>query len=183
MSDEEIYELHIDGDKYALTMLEDNYRYKLMLYVCCYVDDMCKAKEIVDKVFYRISIFYYDELKKNFCAYIYRMARDFSLKYIKEYGLKQRFYIELPANDYDDDLSWIENQNKIETNKLLYTALNKIGQEEREEIFLDTFQNIGENDIAIILKKSKRKVNKTLKKSKKKLKDILSKSQMKNFIY
>ena len=84
MQDEKIYKLHIAGNKHALDILKDNYQDRLTQYLCCYIDDNLKIKDIIDYIFYLISIFNYYKLKKNFCAYIYKMARENSLRYIKK---------------------------------------------------------------------------------------------------
>ena len=65
MLDEEIYDLYMKGNKDSLAVLEDNYRYKLMEYAFCFVKNTDIAKEIVDRTFYHISIFQYNELKKK----------------------------------------------------------------------------------------------------------------------
>ena len=67
---EKIYRLYLKGNKDALFVLEDNYRYQLTQYVLCYLKDKEVANEVVNKVFYRLSIFHFNKLEKNFCAYM-----------------------------------------------------------------------------------------------------------------
>lgn len=180
MLDEEIYDLYLKGNKDSLVVLEDNYRYKLTEYAFCFVNNTDIAKEIVDRAFYRISIFQYDELKKNFCANMYQMTRRIALKVAKENALHKEFTIELTNGDYDDSQSWIENFNKIEGNKMLYQTLNQIDPMAREVIFLAIIQEISEKDIAIILKKRERTASKILKKSKEKLRKLLAGTHFKD---
>lgn len=163
----QLYKLFFKGEKDAVNEVVLRFRKELILFVNCYVHDVNQSEDIVSDVFVKIII-KKPKIKNEsyFKTYIYQIAKNLSLDYIRHKKVERKF-----LQNYSiqfEELTFDENKTE------LYNALNSLSEEYRSVIYLKYFDDFSIEEIAKILKKNKKYVYNILERSKVKLKQLLN---------
>jgi len=163
MDDNELIEEYLNGDEKAFEILYERYKSN----VFSFIFSMVKNKEIANDIFQEVFVNVINNLKKyqkgNFKAWIFLIARNKVLDYIK--SQKNRFEKEIISIDesfdeedkltYKDiiksDIDPHKNLIKEMENENLYSAIEKLPPQYREIIFLKHFSGLKFVEISEIL--------------------------------
>lgn len=163
MDDNELIEKYLNGDEKAFKVLYERYKSN----VFSFIFSMVKNNEIANDIFQEVFISVINNLKnyqkENFKAWIFLIARNKVLDYIK--SQKNRFEKEIISIDEsfneEDKLTYKDiiksdtdpHKNLIKEieNEKLYSAIEKLPPQYREIIFLKLFSDLKFVEISEIL--------------------------------
>ena len=133
-SDEKLMALVKNADVESFSLLVERYRRQLFVFIAPYVKwDMAHVEELVQRVFVRVYE-KRDSFKKNkaFRPWIYRIARNMSLNYIRDMKKKQQ--VQLSPTIKDDEETPERQLLKREDARLLVAAAKKLPLRQREVV-------------------------------------------------
>lgn len=173
--DENLYDRYIkSGDDGALRVLLTRYRESLTLFINGYIHDLEEAEDIMLDAFVAISIGKAKYTARGyFKTWLFSIGRNLAISHLR----KQKFHlVSLSDNEeYESDESPDFEMLKEERNRELYSAMSQLKDEYRQVLFLLYFEEMSEDEAAIIMKKSKKQVYDLAYRSKNALKGILEK--------
>ncbi len=162
---------YFNGNKESLKPIIECYSKPLFGFIFNFVKNETVAEDILEDVFLSLIIKRrHFKNKDAFKAYLYAVARNKSLNYIKR--IKTRY---VPLEDNFDYSS--KNPNELLEEKydkeLVQNALSKLSYDYYTVIYLSYFEDLKNKQIAKIMKKSTKQVENILFRAKLKLKNIL----------
>lgn len=181
--DEVLYKAYLDGDDSSLELLMERYGNRLTFYINGYLHDIHDSEDLMIEAFaYLIS-------KKPcikegcFKAYLYKMARNISLRFISKKRLYQSFSFE-EIDKEPESKSFIEEIiQKEELNQSLYSCMDQLKPDYREALYLIYFENMKHSEAAEVMKKSKRQVSDLVYRGRNTLRKYLEKEGITNAEY
>ncbi len=174
MTDEEIVKSIQDGNKENYELIVERYEKKLFFYIKKMINQPAEeVEDVLQEVFINsyINIQSFDT-KKKFSSWIYRIAHNKSVDYIKKVKLKIKIC-------EDDDL--FEENNKLiedvlveEENKTqVFRSINLLEEKYKEVVLLYYYENKSYEEISEILRIPTNNVGVMLFRAKEKLKVFL----------
>jgi len=157
--DEALYRAYLDGDDAGLALLMERYGNRLTFYINGYLHDMYDSEDLMIEAFaYLIS-------KKPrigdgcFKAYLYKMARNLSLRFITKKHLKHCFSCEEIEKEPESKIFIEEVIQKEELNQSLYLCMDQLKPDYREVLYLVYFENMQHSEVAKVMNKSEKQVS------------------------
>lgn len=139
-------------DNEILKRLYEQYGKELYLYILSMCRNRAVAEDIIQETFLK-AIFALDERHSNMRAWLYMVARNLCINYLKKVGRETSVDNDKTTeNDFVHTL--IENERKA----ALYKVLGRLSYTKREIISLHYFGGLQLNEIAGILKLSRENV-------------------------
>lgn len=133
-------------DKHILQQLYEKYSKEIYIYLLSICHNTCMAEDLLQEVFIK-ALLSLDDKHTNFRAWLYLVAKNMCLNEIRN-GRK----IEL--SELDEEMRTdIEPPDKIlenEQKKVLYSAMMKLPQRQREVIVLQYFSQLKGSEISAI---------------------------------
>lgn len=173
ISDETAYRRYLDGEQKAADLLVEKYGDPLTLYINGYLKDMHEAEDLMIEAFSQIFA------KERpitgpgaFQAYLYKTARNLTLRHRKKHRLSFLRFEELDFEPQSNELSDTELARK-ERNRQLYNGLEKLKAEYREALYLVYFEEMSYRNAAKVMNKSEGQITKLVYRGKQSLKAIL----------
>lgn len=167
------YKRYLDGDKSALDELVRTLSDSITRYAYCYLNDAATAEDVMEETFATLIVkrrHFKDD--QHLCAYLYRVARNKSIDYLRWRG-KQ-----IPLEDVEEILSHNELEASVmaqERNRLIYTCMQQLPRQYREILYLNYFDGFTIVEICHILNKNTKQVYNLLSRAKAALKEIFLK--------
>lgn len=165
-----LYKDYLSGNRGALEELMELYGDKLTLYINGYVKNIHDAEDLLIEVF----AYFVDRrpnVKNNFNSYIHKAARNHALMFLR----KRRRYIlfhdretEFCVEDTFEDEVWIK-----ERNSRMYKCMDMLPPPQREAMYLVYIERMSYKEVAAVLHKSVKQVDKLLQLGKKKIRPLL----------
>ena len=175
LTDEALYGAYLDGDDDSLTLLMERYGDRLTFYINGYLHDLYDSEDLMIEAFaYLIS-------KKPciregcFKAYLYKMARNLSLRFIAKKSLNHCFSFEEIEKEPESKILIEEVIQKEEFNQSLYLCMDKLKPDYREVLYLIYFEDMHHLEVAKIMNKSKKQVSDLVYRGKNSLRKHLKK--------
>ena len=162
----QLYKLFFKGEKTAVNEIVSRFREELILFVNCYVHDFYQAEDIVSDTFVKIIV-KKPKIKNEeyFKTYVYRIAKNLSLDYLKR-RKKEIVFKEDYTESFEDI---VIDESKLELKK----AIDKLSREYRLIVHLRYFDGFSVKEISEIVKKNKKYVYNVLERAKVKLRELL----------
>ncbi|NLN84324.1 MAG: sigma-70 family RNA polymerase sigma factor [Firmicutes bacterium] len=157
--DETLYRAYLDGDDAGLTLLMERYGNKLTFYINGYLHDLHDSEDLM------IEAFAYLIAKKPnikdgcFKAYLYKMARSLSLRFIRKKRLNHCFSFEEIEKEPRSKLLIEETVEKEELKQCVSLCMERLNPAYREALYLVYFENMHHWEVAKIMKKTERQVS------------------------
>lgn len=175
-SGEESYERFLKGDRTGMQELVEMYRDGLILFCGSFVGNIFDAEDITEDIFVELVVkkprF---NRKSSFKTWLYGIARHKALNAVKKLSraeiLRRNEYSETPDNQESLENQVIRDERKA----AVHRALQEINYEYRQVLHLSFFEEFSNDEIASIMKKSKRQIENLLYRSKLSLKIKLEK--------
>ena len=145
MTDEALMEDVLNGDLDKVAVIYERYKKPLFNYFLRFGVDKDSCRDLTQQVFYRI-IHYRNSYKNQhgFRSWIYRIARNIFLDFLKESGIKM--------NDIDDHHEIAEEApNDEEQHILIRKALQSIHNDYREVLMMSGYEELKYEEIAVVL--------------------------------
>ncbi len=173
MADEALYRAYLDGNDAGLSLLMEQYGDRLTFYINGYIRDMHEAEDLM------IEAFAYLIAKKPkiregcFKAYLYKMARNLSLRTIAKKRESMSFSLEEIDKEPGSKVFIEEIIEKEELNQCLYLCMDRLKSEYKEALYLVYFENMRHKEVAKIMKKSEKQISNLIHRGRKSLKKHL----------
>lgn len=173
ISDEAAYRRYLDGEENAADLLVEKYGDALILYINGYIKDIHEAEDLMIEAFSRI---FAKERpirgEGSFKAYLYKTARNLSLRHTKKHRIP---FLSLDELDFEPQSEMLVD-TAFACNELdmrLYEALEKLKVEYREALYLVSLEELSYRDAARVMGKSETQITNLVYRGKQGLKKIL----------
>ncbi len=175
------YRRFLDGDDNGIVEIIRDHKDGLMLFINRYVNNIHIAEELTEDTFFKLVTKKPQFLANNsFKTWLYTIGRNLAINYTKHSGFLSEIPIEemkgLHADEADLEKAYLREEQKVQ----LHRALDGIPSDHAAVLHLKYFDDMSNDQIARIMKKSKRQVENTLYQAKRALK---SKLEQEGFIY
>ena len=179
-TDEELYEKYItSGDKESFRDLFMRHNTSLTLFIFGYVRNMHDAEDIMMDTFAAAAA---GETRfagrSSFRTWLFGIAHNLACKSLRK---KRRLMLfrfdegDEPSAELPDD-----NMLKSEKNIMIFEALSKLPSDKRDVLYLYYFEQMDHNEIAAVMKKSKKQIYNLLSRAKEALRAELEGSGFEN---
>lgn len=183
ITDEALYRAYLEGDESSLTLLVERYGNRLTLYINAFIHDIHDSEDLM------IEAFAYLIAKKPsiregcFKAYLYKMARNISLRFIKKKRTSNCFSFEEIEKEPESKILIEDLAQKNELNQCLYSCMDQLKPEYREALYFVYFENMHHGEVAVVMKKSEKQVSDLVYRGRKSLRKYLEKEGVTNAEY
>ncbi|MBR2402731.1 MAG: RNA polymerase sigma factor [Lachnospiraceae bacterium] len=170
------YRRFLEGDDNGIVEIIRDYKDGLILFLNRYVNNIHTAEELAEDTFFRLATRKPRFIDKYaFKTWLYTIGRNIAINHIKHLGK----IINIPFEDLeriqnDEDAleqSYIKEEQRI----LLHKALSKIKSEYSQVLYLKFFEDLPNEQIAVVMKKNKRQIENLIYQAKQSLKSELDK--------
>lgn len=163
------YSRFLEGDKSGLEDIIAEYKESLMLYLIGFCGNMTVAEDLMEDVFVKLVV---DKpvykKKSSFKTWLFSIAGNIARDYLRK--SKRRAYTPL-----EDETGLLEEEDLLkehfrdEQKLMINKCMNNIKPEYRQVLYLSFFEEFGNDEIARIMKKTKRQIENLLYRAKKSL--------------
>ena len=175
------YHRFLKGDESGLEELVKAYSDNLIFFISRFINDMALSGDLMSDTFLELIV------KKprfigasSFKTYLFKIGRNKAFDYLR----KQKRTVTVPFHGVENEVSNVisieNNVLKNDQQKHLNQCLAKIKQEYREVLHLLYFEEMSNDAVSIIMKKSKKQIENLAYRAKLTLKSTLEKE---GFVY
>ena len=170
------YRRYLDGDDTGLTDIIRYYKDGLTLYINTYVKNIFVAEELMEEIFFKLAVkkprF---SGKSSFKTWLYAIARNVAVDYLRKNSRLTETPIEVLANylaeEADVEIEHLKKEQKL----LLHRTMARLKAEYFQVLYLVYFEDFSNEEVAKIMKKSKRQIENLIYRAKNTLKAELEK--------
>ena len=170
------YLRYLNGDDTGLTEIICEYKDGLTLYINGYVNNIITAEDLMEDTFFKLAT------KKprfsgrsSFKTWLFAIARNIAVDYLRKNGNFSNASIDELKNSIAEESS-VESEYLIKEQKiLLHRTMRKLKSEYFQVLYLVYFEGFTNEEIAKIMKKSKRQIENLIYRAKGTLKSELEK--------
>lgn len=170
----ESYRRFLNGDRNGMVELIRDYKDGLILYLGGIVGNIHTAEDIMEDTFVKLVVKKPKFREKcSFKTWLYTIGRNAALDYLRKKAKKSDTpldELEL-ADKLDLEQSYIQEERKI----MVHHALAELKSDYRQVLILSFFEELSNEEIAAVMRKSKRQVENLLYRAKHSLKNVLEK--------
>lgn len=175
------YRRFLQGDENGIVEIIRDYKDGLILYLNSFTQNVCIAEELMEEVFLRLLVtkprF---SARHSFKTWLYTIGRNAAIDYLRRNAKS----VNVTAGEMQSVLgeeeslerSYIREEEKI----LVHRAMDKLNAKYRQVLYLMFFEDFSTEQIAAVMKKSKRQIENLSYRAKQSLKSQLDKE---GFIY
>ena len=170
----ENYQRFLDGDREGMVELIRDYKDGLILYLNGIVGNIHTAEDIMEDTFVKLVVKKPRFREKcSFKTWLYTIGRNAALDHLRKNARKSDTPLdELELADKEDlELSYIREERKI----MVHHALAHLKRDYAQVLYLSFFEELSNEEIAAVMRKSKRQVENLLYRAKLSLKNVLEK--------
>ena len=169
------YRRFLEGDDNGIVEIIRDYKDGLILFLNRYVSNIHIAEELAEDTFFKIVT-----RKPRFIAggsfktWLYTIGRNMAINYIRQAKKISDTSIE-DIDGYSDECNLEETYLREEEKIVVHRALSKINADYSKVLYLKFFEDLNNEQIAMVLKKSRRQIENMLYQAKQSLKSELDK--------
>lgn len=173
------YRRFLDGDDNGIIEIIRDYKDGLILFLNRYVNNIHIAEELTEETFVRIVTRKPRFVAKySFKTWLYTIGRNIAINYKKHERKIADTSIDDMGNVARDEetleYSYLRKEQKI----IVHRALSKINPEYGRVLYLKFFENLTNEQIAIVMKRNRRQVENLIYQAKQSLKAELEKEEL-----
>lgn len=177
----DLYADYLNGNKEAYAEIVEFYKNPLMLFINTFVNNIHIAEELTQETFVSIGVkkpkF---NGKSSFKTWLFAVGRNITLSFLRKHSREELTDDSDLFSVFDDTVD-IEKQYLVESDRIaVHQAISKLSDDYRQVIWLSYFEELDNNEIAKVMKKSKHSVETLKYRAKESLRKILEKE---GFIY
>ena len=170
------YRRFLEGDDNGIVEIIRDYKDGFILFLNRYVNNIHIAEELAEDTFFRLVTRKPRFVAKHsFKTWLYTIGRNTAINYVKRADRVADIPIEdlqsLCADAYSLERAYLQEERKI----IVHRALSKIKAEYSQVLYLKFFTDLSNEQIAVVMKKSKRQTENLIYQAKQSLKSELNK--------
>ena len=175
------YRRFLEGDDNGIVEIIRDYKDGLILFLNRYVNNIHIAEELAEDTFFRLVTRKPRFVAKySFKTWLYTIGRNIAINYVKHAGNISDITIEKLENISADEETLEKNYLQEEQKIIVHRALSKINADYSKVLYLKYFGDLPNEQIAVVMKKSKRQIENLIYQAKQSMKSELNKE---GFIY
>ena len=169
------YRRFLEGDDNGIVEIIRDYKDGLILFLNRYVNNIYVAEELTEDTFFRLVTRKPRFVENHsFKTWLYTIGRNIALNYIKRAANLSDTPIEdvksLCADEDSIERTYLQEERKI----IVHRALSRIKAEYSQVLYLKFFEDLSNEQIATVMKKTKRQIENLIYQAKQSLKFELS---------
>ena len=170
------YRRFLEGDDNGIVEIIRDYKDGLILFLNRYVNNIHTAEELAEDTFFRLATRKPRFIDKYaFKTWLYTIGRNIAINHIKHLGKITNIPFEDLERIQNDEDALEQSYIKEEQRILLHKALSKIKSEYSQVLYLKFFEDLPNEQIAVVMKKNKRQIENLIYQAKQSLKSELDK--------
>ena len=170
-----LYRRFLDGDKDALTEIIRLHKDGLTLYIHSITKHLGLAEELAEETFVRLVVkrprFHG---KSRFKTWLYAIGHHVTVDYLRKAKRRSALSLDVLEEQSDgqtiEEIIWREEQNR-----LLHRALSHLHREYSQVLYLTYFEELSREEVAAVMRRSKRQIENLIYRAKSALKTQLEK--------
>ena len=175
------YRRFLEGEDDSIVQIIKDYKDGLMLYLNSFVQNIHLAEDLTEDTFVKlIARRPRFSGKSNFKTWLYSIGRNVVLDYLRKKAKLPMVSTEeamaLVSDEVDITQNYLQTEQKLQVHK----ALKRLNKEYRQVLYLVYFEDFQREQVASIMKKSKKQVENLVYRAKLSLKSELEKE---GFVY
>lgn len=175
------YRRFLDGDDDGMVQIIKEYKDGLMLYLNNYVTNIHLAEDLTEDSFVKlIATRPRFSGKSTFKTWLYAIGRNVAIDYLRKSS-------KLPTVSAEEAMALISDEADIARNYLrterkiqVHNAMQKLNKEYRQALYLIYFEEFQTQQVASVMRKSKKQIENLVYRAKLSLKSVLEKE---GFVY
>lgn len=175
------YRRFFEGDENGIVEIIRDYKDGLILYLNGFTRNVCIAEELMEETFVKLVV------KKpkfsarySFKTWLYTIGRNVAIDYLRRSSKLVNMTDEEMQNVLSEEESLEQSYIREEEKIVVHRAMSKLNAEYRQVLYLMFFEDFSTEQIAAVMKKSKRQIGNLIYRAKMSLKSELDKE---GFIY
>ena len=167
---ESSYRRFLDGDEKAFGEILDMYSENLIFFINRYVNNISVAQELSEDVFVEVLLHKRRyNFKTSLRTYLFTIGRNKAVSYVRRCARKPEYAYEYIENEaYRKNIE--DEFIKKEQERALHEAIEKLNEDYKTVLHLVYFENMGNDEAAKVMKKSKKQIENLLYRAKQVLK-------------
>ena len=170
------YRRFLEGDDNGIVEIIRDYKDGLILFLNRYVNNIHIAEELAEDTFLRLVTKKPRFVEKySFKTWLYTIGKNIAINHVKHFGKVANVSFEdMERMQGDVDLlekSYIKEEQKI----MIHKALSNIKEAYSRVLYLKFFEDLSNEQIAVVMKKNKRQIENLVYQAKQSLKSELDK--------
>ena len=153
------YRRFLQGDENGIVEIIRDYKDGLILYLNSFTKNVCIAEELMEETFVRLVV-----IKPKFSArysfktWLYTIGRNTAIDYLRRNAKSVNMSAEeiqgILSEEESLEQSYIREEEKI----VIHRAMNQLNAKYRQVLYLMFFEDFSTEQIAAVMKKSKRQI-------------------------
>ena len=170
------YRRFLEGDDNGIVEIIRDYKDGLILFLNRYVNNIHIAEELAEDTFFRLVT-----RKPRFVAnhsfktWLFTIGRNIAINYIRRADKIADIPIKdletIYADEYSLEKAYLQEERKI----IVHRALSRIKAEYSQVLFLKFFEDLSNEQIAVVMRKTRRQIENLIYQAKQSLKSELNK--------
>ncbi|MBP3419125.1 MAG: RNA polymerase sigma factor [Marinifilaceae bacterium] len=170
------YRRFLEGDDNGIVEIIRDYKDGLILFLNRYVNNIHIAEELAEDTFFRLVTRKPRFVAKySFKTWLYTIGRNIAINYVKRADKVSDIPIEDWESIYSDEYSLERTYLQEERKIIVHRALSKIKADYSQVLYLKYFEDLSNEQIATVMKKTKRQIENLIYQAKQSLKSELNK--------
>ena len=157
-SDNELYNAYLSGDSSAYDELMIRHGDSLTFFLYGYLHNWEDAEDLMIEAFARIMVKKPFIRKDGFRAYLYKTARNLTIRFIGKKSRLETFSLDGMEAEIKDKTDIEKHLQDEEKNRILHLCLEKIDPELREVLWLVYVEGMSYSDAAAVMKVTKKRI-------------------------
>ena len=173
------YRRFLEGDDNAIVEIIRDYKDGLILFLNRYINNIHIAEELAEDTFFRLVTRKPRFVSNHsFKTWLFTIGRNIAINYIKRADRVSDIPIEdlenLYADEYSLERTYLQEERKINVHR----GLSRIKAEYSQVLYLKFFEDLSNEQIAVVMRKTKRQVENLIYQAKHSLKSELNKEDI-----
>ena len=168
------YRRFLNGDDNGIVEIIRDYKDGLILFLNRYVNNIHVAEDLAEDTFFRLVARKPRFVAKNsFKTWLYTIGRNIAINHVKRANKTADINTEDLERIYSDEEELEQTYIREEERIIVHRALSRINPDYSRVLYLKFFEDLSNEQIAVVLKKNKRQIENLLYQAKRALKSEL----------
>ena len=170
------YRRFLDGDDSGIVDIIKEYKDGMIFYLDSFVRNVHVAEELMEDTFVKLVIRKPQfSGKASFKTWLYAIARNIAIDWLRKNGKISQTPLEEVENYLPDEVDLEQKYLREERKIAVHRTLRRLNPDYSQVLYLVFFEDLSNAEVAVIMKKTKRQIEKLIYRAKQALKAELNK--------